>query len=435
MANLIANAGNKSNAESSLFANSEQIEKRIVNKQADIVKKMTSGNANVVAKRVTKEIVEEITKETSKEAAKKITKAAVKESSKTVAKETTKQGSKVVAMETAKAVATATTTTGSTIIGATGGAAFGTVVTPVIGTGIGMAIGKEVGRSTGASTDFALSHADAVIMQRNAIMKNFMITSLAEEGQNQETESIGKRVQIVLMQELKKIGSTIRFQAQYTAKILLPAAVPLLLLTIIVLMMFMSMIIIIASYLSTYSGSYSMDNYYCQYEEPWSSFPYGEETIKTSGCGPTTFAMVVSTITDTQMNPAEAAVYFEESGYCLVSADGNTATTWSAFESGITPYGLSSSGCGTNLKKGLEIIANGGMVVCSVGNSANGGEGNALFNGDGHFIAIRGISESGNLLILDPASRKNTEQEWDAETVQEILKQCWQIYPNSESEN
>lgn len=72
MANLIANAGNKSNAESSLFANSEQIEKRIVNKQADIVKKMTSGNANVVAKRVTKEIVEEITKETSKEAAKKL---------------------------------------------------------------------------------------------------------------------------------------------------------------------------------------------------------------------------------------------------------------------------------------------------------------------------------------------------------------------------
>ena len=43
-------------------------------------------------------------------------------------------------------------------------------------------------------------------------------------------------------------------------------------------------------------------------------------------------------------------------------------------------------------------------------------------------MAIRGVTEDGKLLILDPASRKNTEKEWDYDTVAEILKNCWQIW-------
>lgn len=427
MAGLITGA--KGSQEDTLIVHSEHLERSLISSQATVVKRTASYTGNVISKKLTNKVM----KETTKTAGKKLAQEAAKETSKAAAKETAKQSSKVIATETSKAVVSATATTGSSVAGAAGGAVIGTTVAPIIGTGIGLAVGKVVGQSVGNATDYTVSKLDAGITQRDALLKNFMLTSLTEE-RDQATDSIGKRIQTVLFQELKKIGSTMRFQAVATMssiKLILPAAVPLLVIAAMLFFFLLATVVIASVSLNLFAGGYSADNYYCQYEEPWSIYPYGAETIKSSGCGPTTFAMIVSTMTDTQMNPAEAAAFFEESGYCLVSKNGNTATTWSAFSSGVEAYGLSSTGCGKDLVQALEIIPNGGMVVCSVGNSANGGKGNALFNGAGHFIAIRGVTEDGKLLILDPASRKHTEQEWDIQTVDEILKQCWQVYPAS----
>lgn len=138
--------------------------------------------------------------------------------------------------------------------------------------------------------------------------------------------------------------------------------------------------------------------------------------------------MIVSTLTDTKMNPIEAAANFETWGYCVVTNDNDTLTSWEAFDTGPIKLGVNSKSCGRELQDAIMIIEHGGMVVCSVGNSANGGRGNELFDGQGHFLVIRGVTEDGQLLLLDPASRKNTETEWDYDVVAEILKNCWQVW-------
>jgi len=35
------------------------------------------------------------------------------------------------------------------------------------------------------------------------------------------------------------------------------------------------------------------------------------------------------------------------------------------------------------------------------------------FTSSGHFIVLRGITEDGKVLVVDPASYKKSQQEWD----------------------
>ena len=44
--------------------------------------------------------------------------------------------------------------------------------------------------------------------------------------------------------------------------------------------------------------------YYNQSDEAWAEEPYGSDTVGRYGCGPAVMAMVVSTLTDTRMDPA-----------------------------------------------------------------------------------------------------------------------------------
>ena len=54
--------------------------------------------------------------------------------------------------------------------------------------------------------------------------------------------------------------------------------------------------------------------YYNQGEEPWASLSYGGSTIRTSGCGPTALAIVISTLTGEQITPEMTAQYAMDTG-------------------------------------------------------------------------------------------------------------------------
>ncbi len=424
-----------------LISRSEESEKKIVSSSIRIMQKpverliqkraiqMISNETKEGIGAGTKKAVRLTVKKAASQAGKEAVKQTAKVAAREVAKETGKQAAKAVATETSKVIVSSSTTVIGSGAGTVGGAAAGTVITPGAGTLVGIVIGAKVGHAVGESAGYGIQQADSFITTRNAVMKNFMIANLTQpETPEEAKQKLGSNIMKVLLSEAKRIGSLLHLQS---AKLLLPVVAIVFMVAFVLLVAFTGIVTTAAGIVDVLSG-YSADNYYCQYEEPWASYPYGKQTISSSGCGPTTFAMVISTMTETQMNPAEAADYFEEKGYCLVEDSGNTLTKWTGFTSGVTDYGLTCTSSGTNLEDALTILSEGGMIVCSVGNSANDGKGNALYNGDGHFLAIRGISEDGNLLLLDPASRKNTEMEWDPATVQEILKQCWKISVSGE---
>ncbi len=54
--------------------------------------------------------------------------------------------------------------------------------------------------------------------------------------------------------------------------------------------------------------------YYNQVEEPWGSMPYGTSTIGAAGCGPTSLAIVISTLTKQTVTPQMTAAYAISNG-------------------------------------------------------------------------------------------------------------------------
>ena len=56
--------------------------------------------------------------------------------------------------------------------------------------------------------------------------------------------------------------------------------------------------------------------YYNQGEEPWASRPFGPDPISGYGCGPTALSMLVSSLTDQDIDPEEMAAWAYEHGYC-----------------------------------------------------------------------------------------------------------------------
>ena len=49
--------------------------------------------------------------------------------------------------------------------------------------------------------------------------------------------------------------------------------------------------------------------YYNQGEDPWATMSYGPSTIKASGCGPTSLAIVISTFTGQTVTPEMTCAY------------------------------------------------------------------------------------------------------------------------------
>lgn len=53
----------------------------------------------------------------------------------------------------------------------------------------------------------------------------------------------------------------------------------------------------------------------------------------------------------------------------------------------------------------MDALADGKLVIAIMGKGH--------FTTSGHFIVLRGITDSGKILVADPASVKKSNQEWD----------------------
>jgi hypothetical protein len=143
--------------------------------------------------------------------------------------------------------------------------------------------------------------------------------------------------------------------------------------------------------------------YYSQLDSRWKDAPYGQQgTIGSSGCGPTSLAMAVSSLTARTIDPAEMASWAYQNGY---KCEGN-GSYHSLIPEGATRFGLTVDYAGA--KDGQNIVdalASGKLVIAIMTKGH--------FTKGGHFIVLRGVTSDGKILVADPASQSRSEQEWD----------------------
>ncbi len=139
-------------------------------------------------------------------------------------------------------------------------------------------------------------------------------------------------------------------------------------------------------------GDYVGLTYYSQVDSRWKNHTYTSindfsQTIGTSGCGPTSAAMVVSSIKG-NITPDIMGDLFVEHGY----RSSNSGTYWSAFRAVADEFDIEYKEIST-LDTAIELLKNNNYIIASVGNG--------LFTYGGHFIVIVGIDED-ILKIYDP---------------------------------
>ena len=147
-----------------------------------------------------------------------------------------------------------------------------------------------------------------------------------------------------------------------------------------------------SEYPSISLGNYTGLTYYSQIDSRWKNHVYtaigdNSQTIGTSGCGPTSAAMIVTAIKGT-ITPDEMGDLFVQYGY----RSANSGTYWSAFRWVADVFDIEYQET-SSLDTAINLLKNNNYVIASV---ANG-----LFTSGGHFIVLVGI-EGNNIKIYDP---------------------------------
>lgn len=135
---------------------------------------------------------------------------------------------------------------------------------------------------------------------------------------------------------------------------------------------------------------------FSQRDKKWANVIYSAkephtETIKSSGCGITTAAMVISNLTDNYIEPPKMAEFSVENGHRI---DG-VGTSHSLYPAIAKKYNLKCAES-YDIYKAAECVRRGGLVVCST----NGGE-NKLFSTGGHLF-LMSDAIGNDLEFVDP---------------------------------
>lgn len=148
----------------------------------------------------------------------------------------------------------------------------------------------------------------------------------------------------------------------------------------------------------------------------YGDIPYGDGSIASSGCGPTSFAMVASYLTGTTITPVDAVAWCGNSYYMP-----GAGTYWSYFEAAAAHFGCGSVRQTNDAGEVLQALSTGHPVISS--------QSPGLFTSGGHFIVLRGVTSSGKVLVNDPndSSEKNyINREFDMMSeVQSTARAYW----------
>lgn len=150
--------------------------------------------------------------------------------------------------------------------------------------------------------------------------------------------------------------------------------------------------------------------YFNQAEEPWAGQLYGRDSIRGYGCGPTCMSMVISTLTEQTVDPAQMAQLASQEGYCAPGSG-----SYLSIVQGIAGmYGIEAESYGNWTAEGLcDALASGHLFVALMGPGH--------FTSGGHFIVLRGITLEGKVLVADPNSRERSQVGWEPQLILDEL--------------
>lgn len=139
-------------------------------------------------------------------------------------------------------------------------------------------------------------------------------------------------------------------------------------------------------------GEYAGLTYYSQVDTRWKNHLYTStgnttQTIGSSGCGPTSAAMVVSSIKGI-ITPDVMGDLFVANGY----RSANNGTYWSAFRYVADKFNIGYQET-SSLDTAINLLKDNNYVICSVGNG--------LFTTGGHFIVLVGMDKD-TIKVYDP---------------------------------
>lgn len=168
------------------------------------------------------------------------------------------------------------------------------------------------------------------------------------------------------------------------------------------------------------SGDYTASEVplFLQWDKRWGNFAYGRSgTIASSGCGPTSLAMVTVALTgNTSVNPKVMADWSAANGYRVEGV----GTSWGLFAAGARHWGFQCEELSVSSAQIAGKLREGKILIMSMGPGH--------FTSAGHFIVLRGITESGNILVNDPNSRERSQQEWNVSVFVNEGKGAWAFW-------
>lgn len=121
----------------------------------------------------------------------------------------------------------------------------------------------------------------------------------------------------------------------------------------------------------------------------YGNIPYGGGSIASSGCGPTSFAMIASYLTGTTITPIDAISWCGNSYY-----KPGVGTYWSYFQAASDHFGCGAVTQTSDPNQVLQALSEGHPVISS--------QRAGLFTSGGHFIVLRGVTAGGKVLVNDP---------------------------------
>lgn len=153
-----------------------------------------------------------------------------------------------------------------------------------------------------------------------------------------------------------------------------------------------------------------MPIYYSQTDPRWANFMYGTATMAKSGCGATSAAMVISSLTDKTVTPKEMAEYSLSIGARIP----NVGTNGYLLHPSVgKKYNLKCVQT-QDISVAMECVKDGGMAVCSTPGGTKG-----LFSTGGHQFCLVGVNGA-TLEFFDPymySGKYNTKYRKNKATV------------------
>lgn len=149
------------------------------------------------------------------------------------------------------------------------------------------------------------------------------------------------------------------------------------------------------------TGSKVNVSYYSQHDPRWGSSPvrydYPQHTISAAGCGFTSMSIIVSSMTDNQIDPSLMCANYGTTYY-----KPGVGAYWSIVSGVSADYGLTCEEMTLSVQNVIDALNDGKLVVAVVGDGGAGYTGKGYYTGAGHFLVICGVTDDGKLLLADP---------------------------------